>query len=81
MRIRDIAATRVRYGYRRVHVLLGREGWKVNHKRVYRLYRLEGLELRPRTGKKKRAAVPRVPCPEAKEPNDRYSHAGVTGIT
>ena len=43
MRIREIAATRVRYGYQRIHVLLRREGWKVNHKRVYRLYREEGL--------------------------------------
>jgi hypothetical protein len=34
MRIREVAAARVRYGYRRVHVLLRREGWHVNHKRV-----------------------------------------------
>ena len=40
-----MAATRVRYGYRRVHVLLRREGWHVNMKRVRRLYRLEGLQL------------------------------------
>ena len=37
---------RVRYGYRRIHVLLRREGWPVNIKRVYRLYREEGLSLR-----------------------------------
>jgi putative transposase len=36
-RIKEIAATRVRYGYRRIHVLLRREGWPVNAKRVYRL--------------------------------------------
>jgi putative transposase len=36
----------VRYGYRRVHVLLRREGWQVNHKRTYRLYRQDGLCLR-----------------------------------
>lgn len=36
-RIKEIAAARVRYGYQRVHVLLRREGWVVNHKRVYRL--------------------------------------------
>ena len=52
MRIRDIAAARVRYGYRRIHVLLRREGWRVNHKRVYRLYRLQGLALRIKTRKK-----------------------------
>jgi putative transposase len=45
-RIREIAATRVRYGARRIYVLLRREGMIVNHKRVRRLYRLEGLNLR-----------------------------------
>jgi putative transposase len=39
LRIREICQTRVRYGYRRVHVLLRRDGWPVNVKRVYRLYR------------------------------------------
>ena len=47
MRIRDLAASRMSYGYRRIHVLLRREGWKVNHKKVYRLYRMEGLRIRP----------------------------------
>ena len=37
---------RVGYGYRRLHVLIEREGWHVNHKRVYRLYREEGLAMR-----------------------------------
>ncbi len=37
-RIKEIAETRVRYGYRRIHVLLRREGWTINAKRVYRLY-------------------------------------------
>jgi putative transposase len=46
MRLRDLAAARVRHGYRRLHILLRREGWPVNHKRVYRLYRLGGLSLR-----------------------------------
>ena len=48
LRIREIAAVRVRYGYRRTHALLRREGWAVNAKRVQRLYRLEGLSLRLR---------------------------------
>ena len=73
LRIRDIAASRVRYGYRRVHVLLVREGWQVNHKRVYRLYRREGLELRLKTRQKKRAAVPRAPPPDVQAPHDRWS--------
>jgi transposase InsO family protein len=38
-RMREVAETRVRYGYRRIHVLLRREGWDVNAKRIYRLYK------------------------------------------
>jgi putative transposase len=45
-RMKEIAAVRLRYGYRRIHVLLRREGWAVNHKRIQRLYREEGLNLR-----------------------------------
>jgi transposase InsO family protein len=46
-RIKEIATTRVRYGYRRIHVLLRREGWRVNAKRVHRLYREMGLQIAP----------------------------------
>ncbi|QOZ82762.1 transposase [Chromobacterium sp. Rain0013] len=42
-RIREIAATRIRYGARRIHVLLRREGWQINHKKTYRIYCEEGL--------------------------------------
>jgi len=72
MRLRDLAAARVRWGYKRLHILLRREGWKVNHKRVHRLYKLEGLNLRLKT-RKKLVALPRVPCPEAIAPHDRWS--------
>lgn len=44
-RIREVAETRVRYGYERIHVLLQREGWRINHKRVHRLCRKEGADL------------------------------------
>lgn len=44
-RTKEIAATRVRYGCRRIHVLVRREGWAVNAKRIYRLYREPGLQL------------------------------------
>lgn len=71
LRLRDLAATRVRYGYRRLHVLLRREGWPVNHKRVYRLYRLEGLPLR-RKARRKRLGLPRVPRPVATEPQAEW---------
>jgi putative transposase len=52
-RIREICETRVRYGYRRVHVLLLRDGWDVNVKRVYRLYRELSLQLRNKTPKRR----------------------------
>lgn len=50
-RLRELAAQRPRFGYRRLHVLLRREGIRVNHKRVARLYRAEGLALRRRKRK------------------------------
>ena len=59
LRLRDLAATRVRYGYRRLHILLRREGWRINHKRVYRLYREEGLGIRVKR-RKKLVSAPRV---------------------
>ena len=52
MRLKDLAQARVSYGYRRLHVLLEREGWAVNHKRVYRLYCQEGLVLRTKKPKR-----------------------------
>jgi len=51
-RIGEIAAKKRRYGYRRVHVLLRREGGTVNHKKTYRLYREAGLAVRRRKRKR-----------------------------
>lgn len=56
-RLREIAQARVRYGYRKIRVLLNREGWKVGKKRVYRLYREEGLALRVRPRRRRQVAV------------------------
>jgi putative transposase len=72
VRLRDLAAARARYGYRRLHVLLRREGWKVNHKRVYRLYREEGLGIRVKR-RRKRVSGPRVLPPPAQRPHERWS--------
>lgn len=55
-RIKAIAATRVHYGYRRVQVMLQRDGWKDHHKRVYRPYRAEGLSLRQKRPKRNKSA-------------------------
>lgn len=52
-RNKEIAETRVRYEYRRIHVLLRREGWAVNQKRIYRLYKGLGLQLRNKTPKRR----------------------------
>jgi putative transposase len=72
LRLRDLAATRVRYGYRRLHILLRREGWHVNHKRVYRLYREEGLGIRVKR-RKKLASISRVLPSPATQPFERWS--------
>jgi putative transposase len=62
-RLRTLAAERPRWGYRRLHILLAREMGTINRKRVYRLYRLEGLAVRRRT-RKRAARVPRgIPMP------------------
>jgi putative transposase len=59
MRLREIAQTRVRYGYRMIRVLLNREGWQVGKDLVYRLYKEEGLGLRKRPAGRRRAVVHR----------------------
>ncbi|MGQ7301310.1 IS3 family transposase [Marinobacter nauticus] len=69
MRIREITLTRLHYGYRRVHVQLQREGWRDNHKRVYRLYRDQGLSLRLKRPRRNKAAKNRQPLQQANHPN------------
>jgi len=71
-RLKELAAQRRRFGYRRLGILLRREGWMVNRKCVYRIYRKEGLQVRQRT-KKRVAGVERVPLPVAGGPNERWS--------
>ena len=73
MRIREIAQTRVSYGYRRIHVMLQREGWKVNHKLVYRLYKLEGLMMRPNIPRRHVSACRRMVRASARFPNESWS--------
>ena len=58
-RIREIAHTRVRYGYRRIHILLRREGWRLGKNQVYRLYSKEHLQLRSKLPKRRKMLVSR----------------------
>ena len=78
MRLRELAGSRVRYGYRRLTVMLKREGWEVNAKRIYRLYTEEGLIVRTQK-RRERAQRQRIPSGQAiragttlglKNPND-----------
>ena len=71
-RIEEIAATKRRYGYRRVYLRLRREGWEVNRKRVYRLYREAGLAVRRRK-RKRIGVVERKPLPKPTAANVSWS--------
>ena len=73
MRIKELAEARVRYGYRRLHVLLQREGWQINHKRTYRLYSEEGLSIRTRSPRRWRACRYRAGRTEAEGMNDVWA--------
>ena len=71
-RMKAIAHERRRFGYRRLHVLLRREGHIVNHKKLFRLYREERLTVRRRGGRK-RAIGTRAPMLVPLRPNERWS--------
>ena len=71
-RLRELAAIRRRFGYRRLHVLMRREGSVMNHKKFRRLYREERLQVRRRGGRK-RALGTRAPLAIPQGPNQRWS--------
>jgi putative transposase len=71
VRLRELAEARRRFGYRRLQVLLEREGWQVNHKRVYRLYVEEKLSLRRKRGRKR--STVRQPLAEPAAANQVWS--------
>jgi putative transposase len=73
IRIRDLAHARPRFGYLQIWVLLRREGGRVNRKRVRRLYRLEGLQLRMRVRRRQHIALHRGPAPIPTGPTERWS--------
>lgn len=71
-RLRELAGERRRFGYRRLGILLAREGMRMNHKKLYRLYRDEGLAVRRRRGRK-RATGTRAPMAVPQGPNQCWS--------
>jgi putative transposase len=70
--MKDVAGKRRRFGYRRIGVMLERQGMIMNHKKLYRLYREEGLSVRRRRGRK-RARGSRTPMPVPQAPGARWS--------
>jgi len=72
-RIREIAATRVRCGYKRIHVVLRPEGWRINHRRVNRLYKQDGLSLFERRPRRSRSASHRSPPPATTNMNQSWA--------
>lgn len=72
-RIKEICETRVRYGYRRVHVMLRREGMDLNLKKTYRVYSELGLQLRNKTPKRRVKAKLREDRQEASCPNETWA--------
>ena len=76
-RLKELAFSRVRFGYRRLLVMLKREGWNVGRRRVYRLYKALGLAVRSKI-RRKRVSQVRVPLPSAAAPNERWSMDFVT---
>jgi putative transposase len=71
-RLQELASHKRRYGAPRLHYLIRREGKIVNHKRLERVYREEGLSLRKRK-KRRHTAAPRVVIPKPEKPNKRWS--------
>jgi putative transposase len=72
-RMHEIARTRVRFGYRRIHVLLRREGWTLGRNQAYRLYTQEALQLRSKLPKRRKMAVTRRERFEPRRPNEAWS--------
>lgn len=70
--VKELANQRRRFGYRRLHLLLRRRGFEVNHKKLFRIYREERLTVRRRGGRK-RALGTRTPMAIPQEPNQRRS--------
>ena len=71
-RMHEIAQTRIRYGYRRIQIMLRREGWPISRNLVYRLYREEGLALRSRRPRRRKMIVHREARVKPSRPNQVF---------
>jgi putative transposase len=80
-RIKELAHQHRRYGYRRIMILLKQEGKRVNHKRIYRLWRVEGLSLRKRRFKKKKVARIKGEMKRAEYPNHVWTYDFIDDVT
>lgn len=72
-RMHEVVRTRIRFGYRRVHVMLKRDGWSVGRNLVYRLYREEGLALRTKRPRRRKMVVQRQARHQPTAPNQAWS--------
>lgn len=72
-RMTEIAQTRVQYGYRRIHLLMARESWRINHKRVYRLYQRADLNLRMKRPRRRVSAAHRAARTAPEKANQVWS--------
>jgi putative transposase len=72
-RMHEIAQTRIRYGYRRIQIMLRREGWPISRNLVYRLYREEGLALRSKRPRRRKMIVHREARVKPSHPNQVWS--------
>ncbi len=72
-RMHEIVRTRIRYGYRRVHIMLKREGWSVGRNFIYRLYREESLALRSKRPRRRKMGIQREARCRPKRPNEAWS--------
>lgn len=68
----ELSAERRRFGYRRLHILLKREGWELNWKKLYRLYKEEKLTVRKRDGRKRALGI-RAPMTIPQDRNQHWS--------
>ena len=73
LRMKEIANTRIRFGYRRVHVMLKREGWQLGRSQAYRIYREEQLQLRSKLPKRRKMVVQRQQRVQARAPGEVWT--------